>query len=162
MRDRKLLTLEDARELLLIDKNELDVACAMQPQIFEEVAYGYSMAVSERDNIKEDMAVVDAEIAFEYRSNCDRTGTKITENKLKEEVQMHKKHKDMHEKYMRSRIKVDEFAAIKESFYQRVEMLKKLADLYAGKYWEVNTLKQHKGTKSLSAKGTRKLLHRGK
>ena len=159
MVDRKVLSVQEARDLLEIDQNDLDVDCATQSQLFEEVGYAHTMATSERDHVKEKMATVDAEVASEIRTSNERLNKKISEANIKEEICMHKRHKMAYETYMAGKMKVDQLAIVKESFMHRLEMLKKLADLF-GKYWSTEKIKTYKGTKKLVGKGQRKLTRR--
>ena len=159
MSDRKVLTVQEVRDLVLIDRDDLDTVCATQSQLFEEVGYAHTMAISERDHLKEKMATVDAEVAFDIRTTHESQDKKITEANIKEEICMHKRHKMAYETYMKAKMKVDELGIVKESFMHRLEMIKKLADLF-GKYWSTEKIKTYKGTKKLIGKGQRKLTRR--
>lgn len=128
-------SIKEFEKLLVIDKNNLDLMCVQQPQLFYEVSEAYCSTVSKRDEAKEDVITADAEVACSIREQAEKSGKKITEAFLQQQVSTSKEHFDTMGVYLASKLEVEKLAALKDAFYQRANMIRDLCSLYAANYF---------------------------
>ncbi len=129
------ITLQQAKELLLINKYGLDDECVTQPSIFSDIASQCSRATSISDFAKENLARVDAMISKKLRLDADAKGNKISEAKLQELVLLDDDHKIAFEAYANAKSDADKWYVMKESWVQRSFMLKDLCGLFYSQYF---------------------------
>lgn len=134
------LTLERARELLFINKYELDEECIKQPSIFSHIADKCSNTSSISDCAKESLARVDAEVSKKLRLEADTKGTKISEAKLQELILLDDNHKVAFQNYADAKLNADRWYVLKESWVQRSFMLKDLCGLFYAQYFIKETV----------------------
>lgn len=130
-----MLTVEEAKNCLVISKFDLDSMCAMQPDVFFAVSEEYAKASSVRDLAKERIAQIDAELSFEFRKESERLGEKVTEAKLQQLVTTHVSHQTVFQEWLDAKFQADVWGALKESFGQRVFMIKELCNLALANYY---------------------------
>lgn len=131
-----MVDVDEFKKYLAINKADLDEELIRQPTLFHEVSEAYTLAASERDAIKEDMAVIDAELDAEVRGKFEKAGNKYTEAMVKNEVQSHALHRQAFEVHAKAKLLADKLQALKDSFHQRRYMLQELCTLYATGYFE--------------------------
>lgn len=141
--------LEDYRELLQINKYNLDEHLTQQADVYYRVSEGYANAVSRRDQAKEDLAREDADIAHQLRREAEREGAKLTEAKLAQAVLLDERHDEAHKKLSKAKNEADHWGILKDSFVQRASMLKELAGLYCAGYYVDEAFKDNTATKEI-------------
>jgi hypothetical protein len=129
------ITFEEAEELLLINKHELDDDCVTQPSIFHSVGDQFLTAKSIRDKSKKNLAEVDATIAKELRLDADTKGTKLSEAKLQELIILDNRHKEAFAIWAEDNLISERWELMKESFSQRSFMLKDVCSLFYTNYY---------------------------
>lgn len=129
------ITLEQAEELLLINKHELDDDCVTQSSIFHSIGDQFLTAKSIRDKSKKNLAEVDAVIAKELRLDADTKGTKLSEAKLLELIILDNRHKEAFAVWAEDNLIMERWENMKDSFTQRSFMLKEVCGLYYTNYY---------------------------
>lgn len=131
-----MLTLDELKALLAINKANLDDEVSKQPSLFFDVAEAVVAAVSERDTLKEQLASVDAELDGVTRTFLAKREEKVTEAMVKNAIQKDKRHEKAFDAYMKIKTEADLLLAMKEAFAQRSYMLRDLCQLYVSSYFE--------------------------
>jgi hypothetical protein len=144
-------TIKEAQKLLIIDKNNLDNELVGQAEIYATIGLKVAEAVSERDHLKEQVEIIFADIAREFRESAE----KVTEGKVQEHVQLHPKYNAVKKDYLDAKKAAEEWMAIRDAFGQRVSMLKELCGLYSSEYWTRDSVKT-KAEKEVEYSGLRR------
>lgn len=131
----------DFKQYLTIDKTNLDNELVQQSQLFFEVSEAFTEAVDQRDSLKEELAVVDAELDFEIRRDHEISGDRYSEASVKSGIKTHKKHMAAYDAYADAKKLADRLSALKESFIQRSHALKHLCELFVANYFESNSFR---------------------
>jgi predicted AAA+ superfamily ATPase len=131
-------TIDDLRKLLKINKNKLHEECSRFPSIIELVYNKTVEAISVRDALKEEKDKVYAELFLEKKKSMD----KVTETLADSLVRVDPRYVEISNSYLEAKKKADEYIALKDSFFQKGQMLKILADLFVSGYWtEIEVLR---------------------
>lgn len=144
------LSLNEARRMLLLNKNALDEACMTQADIFYQVGSRHSEEVSLRDELKEAVAAISADIAKSYRDDAAKRGEKITESKLQQLVIAHDDYQRTNKAWLDAKHTADIWSVTKESFLQRASMIKELCGLYVSGYFSDIAVKGDTNTEAVS------------
>ena len=128
------------REYLKIDKDGLDEALSQQADLFFRVAEEYALAISEREEAKEGLNTVDADLGLKLRTG-KKADEKVTEGLIKDRVQKDPEHKVAFDTYAKKRRRAEQLAALKEAFQERGRMLRDLGNLYATGYFTITAAK---------------------
>jgi hypothetical protein len=126
------------RKCLRIDKLCLDDAIIENPQLILEVGDAHADAVGIRDTLKEQLAVIDAEIDGEMR--LDAGSKRITDTTVKAMILTDSRHDKAFRAYIQARIKADKLAALKAAFDDRRDALRDLAKLYVANYFDHSSI----------------------
>ncbi|MCK5235407.1 MAG: hypothetical protein KAR06_00365 [Deltaproteobacteria bacterium] len=129
------MKIEEFRDLLKLDRTKLDHACQTQADLFYRVSQQYTMAVSRRDEAKEEVSMVDAKMGQKLRATALANDEKLTDKKMAADVQASSEHEEAHSNYLTIKAEADEWGILKESFLQRASMLKELCSLYIAGYF---------------------------
>jgi len=129
------MTLDEAKNALLINKNQLDTECINYAMILNQVGVEAAMAISERDEAKINMDKKYVEIAKTKREHAERTGEKITEAKLDQMVQNDIHYQEKQNIFLAAKLNADLWYAMKDSFSQRGKMIVELCSLYLSGYF---------------------------
>lgn len=143
-------TLEEAKELLLIDKHNLDIEVELQSTIADRIGEKMVEMESLRDAAKENVAVVDAQIADEIRREVEDAGNKITEGKLTQQVLIDDKHEKVMKKYLDLKKDTALWKILREDFVGRAFMVSQMCGLYESEYFSRESIKS--GSKVNAAK----------
>lgn len=127
---------DEFKKQLEIDKLSLDDEIINQPQLFCEVSEKYAEAISIRDALKEELAVIDASVDSELRKNSE----KITEPRIKSRILLDKRHTVAFAKYLNAKLEADMLGVLKDSYEQRSDALKRLANLYVANYYDNSSI----------------------
>lgn len=131
---------EEFRLYLEIDKGQLDKELVEQSQLFFNVAEAFVEAADQRDALKEQLAVVDADLDTCFRREAQVRDEKITEGQVKSLIKTHKDHEEAYDAYANAKNLADKLQALKESFHMRSQMLKHLCELYVADFYEKNSI----------------------
>lgn len=130
--DPDYLRLHDA---LRIDLEELDECLIQQPSLYQEVAEGHALKISERDQAHEACKVTDADLSLDLRKELEEeTGKKPTEAQLSSEIQIHEDHAKAHTAYLTLKREADYWHSLREAYHQRAYILRDLAQLMIAGY----------------------------
>lgn len=136
MKPNKPTTMIDSLEgALSINENELDEACAAQPECFYRVAKEYAVAVSKRDLAKQCLAEISAEVDTQLRHEAEKTKERITEEQIKSRKALDDDVVEAQRILLELNTKVGEWSALKEAFEQRSYALKDMVSLWLGNYY---------------------------
>ena len=152
------ILLDEARELLMIDKHSLDIECQTQADIFFNVSENAVLVVSKRDAAKEFMSQEDARVANSIRIHAEKAGEKLTEAKLQQMITTHPDHIQVTSDYMKAKLEADNWNILKESFLMKASMLKELCALYINKYYSDIEIKGDKNTSRIEVESVRQKL----
>lgn len=130
------MEINELKELLAINKGNLDDEVSKHPMLYFEVSEAYVEAAAVRDACKEELTSIDASLDGEVRLALGRKEEKVTEAMVKNSVQTHQKHQDAFDTYMAAKSKADLLSAMKEAFAQRGYMLRDLTQLFLTSYYE--------------------------
>lgn len=129
------MTLEEAKELLIIDKHNLDIAVERQSTLCNQVGEQMVEAESMRDLKKEDLACVDAKIADKLRKIASEEGSKITEAKIAQRTSTDLKHIEAMKEYLNCKKKAAMWKILREDFTGRAFMVSQMCGLYDSEYF---------------------------
>lgn len=134
-------TLEDFEPLLKIDKDNLDEAIQQQPDLFYRVSMIVALWVSRRDTAKQNVATIEADVAYEMRTRCAAADKKITEAGVVEtqrrDPSLQKANKDLIE----INYQLQQWTAMKEAIGQRGFAMRELVELYVSNYYVASGIK---------------------
>lgn len=118
---------------LAINKDNLDDEVVKHPELFGHVATTAARMESVRDQLKDDLKRVDADLSLDLRDKG--TGEKRkTEGAIQAEIESHPDHLDARTRYTKAVRMTALWQALKESFVQRSYMLKSLTELVSSGY----------------------------
>jgi hypothetical protein len=130
------LTISDLQEQLAIDKSVLDDEVIRQPVLFYSVSEMLTDALAEKDGAKEDLAVVDADVAFKIRKGLSKGTARVTDKVVESHVLTSPEHEKAFTAYLNAKTRADKLTALKDAFQQRSYMLRDLVSLYSANYFE--------------------------
>ena len=157
------LTLENVKDLLIIDKTNLDKIVENQAALYDDIADKATEIKSLRDDLKGKVDETFAKLSLNYRKEAEEKGEKMTEAKLQQLVQTDAEYKKINNEYQDLKLETELWANKKESFLQRASMVKELCGLYQANYWQLSSVKGNDTTSKTDYAVTRKRLaeHRG-
>lgn len=133
------MNLIEAKEKLVIDKNNLDEVLMFQADVFYDVSKEFSEAISRRDDAKMKMDQCYADTDLNTRENWDGD-KKPTEKMIESIIQTDPDYQKTYTDYLKAKNEADQWLIMKEAFQQRSSMIKTLGDLYIAGYWTVKTI----------------------
>lgn len=128
--------LEEFRQYLPVDKFGLDDELCQQSELLFKVSEAYEEALAKRDELKERLATIDAELDGEIREELEKNDEKATDPKVKALVQADIKHQKAFTAYAQAKLLAGKLSALKDSFKDRGFMIRALGDLYVANYFE--------------------------
>ncbi len=130
----------DLSDNLRIDEHDLDNECMAQPQRFNDAAQESARAASRRDEAKDVLKTVEAEVEFDIRKKAEASGEKLTEPAVKAKVQLSARRQVAFKAYLEASLDADKWEALKESFKDRSFMVRELAGLWLAGYYAKNSV----------------------
>lgn len=127
---------------LLIDQHSLDTALREHPDLFYKVATELALAISNRDEAKQDLDETEAQVDLEIRADCARLNEKTTEKEVMSQCKIDKRVKSANDKFLAERLNTAKWTALKEAYESRSYALSKLVDLYLASYYSSNEEKK--------------------
>ena len=147
--------MEDLRPRLQLDKHALDDELIQQASMLHSVSEAYEEAMAERDDLKEKLATVDAELDQSIRDDAEEHNEKLTEGTIKAKIQADVEHKKAYFLFASAKLKAGKLQALKDAFKERGYMLRELCSLYLSNYFEHNSVKPTQITENASYKRAR-------
>lgn len=127
--------MENMDAAIKIDKHSLDECVMQQPELFYRVAEKLALEISLRDELKDKLTVVQAEVDELVRMDAAKNETKVTESAIKNLVVQHPDVVSVRNTLARLNKSVGLLQALKESYSQRSYMLKELVSLFLASYY---------------------------
>jgi hypothetical protein len=125
-------TLNELADKIKIDPDSLDIEFINQTNWYYHAATSYAMAVSLRDQAKNDLDTTEAQLYLSFR---DQTREKPTEAQLKAMVEADDIRGEYFALYTQAKQLADRWLALRESFTQKGHALRELAELYKLNYF---------------------------
>ncbi len=125
-----MINIEEFKSYLSIDEAHLDKELIQQASLFFSVGEAYTEAVSLRDQLKDRISRIDAELYRTFRTKHEKKGEKVTEAWLNSEIQTSNKHQKIFKKYIEAKKLSDTLEQLKDAFRMRSYVLRELASLY--------------------------------
>jgi hypothetical protein len=128
-------TYEELKAGLSVDRDALDIELIKQPNLFFHASEGTAYAESIRDRKALEIDKVFAELDLDVRDNMTSDGERITEDKVKQQIN---REDDYHRVLNDHRISNHEFRkweSLKNAYRMRAEMLKSLVSLHNSNYF---------------------------
>lgn len=122
-------------DLLLIDENALEDASREQAESFYRVSKWLAVLISERDEAKQQLAIVESEVDLEIRREVLDNNDKITEPEVKARCRVDKRVQAAQKEHNWFSKWVGQYDALKDSFVQRSYALNHLVDLHLASYF---------------------------
>lgn len=130
---------------LLIDQHSLDTALREHPDLFYKVATELALAISNRDEAKQNLDETEAQVDLEIRAECARLNEKTTEKEVMSQCKIDKKVKLANDKMLEEKYNAAKWTALKEAYESRSYALSKLVDLYIVGYYSDKSDVWHDG-----------------
>lgn len=128
-------TLQQAKNGLQIDSDDLDSAIINQSVLFYNVSQELVAAKENRDKLKDALDRIEAELSSDFRIELLENKEKVTEARLKELVINDTEFQHARSNYLKARNLVDSWESMKEAYSQRSFMIRELAHLWAANYY---------------------------
>jgi len=140
----------DTREFeskLKVDKNDLDTEWQQNPQLFWRVSNMHARALSDRDSIKVDIGLAEAELYSLFRQKMedelanedDKKKGRVTDAAIKSRVESSPQMVKLNKQYLKASERANILLALKEGYQQRSYSLKYLSELYTVNYFTVES-----------------------
>lgn len=145
--------LEQLKELLVIDKYDLDREITRQPSLYMEVCEEQVMAASRMDAAYDDIKRTAATLDLQIRKELEEQEKKVTEKVVESMVLSHEDYVDARQHYRDCKYENEMLVALKDSLYQRNFMLRDLAAISVAGYYSNNSYNDEApGQKQVRAK----------
>jgi hypothetical protein len=126
--------LAELSEKIKIDQDNLDVELVTQTNDYYHASRGHALAVSLRDQAKNNLDVAEAELYLMFRREAgDRV--KLTEAQLDATVKSNEIRQEYFTKYLETKLLADKWLSLRDSFIQKGHALRELAELYKLNYF---------------------------
>ena len=120
---------------LKIDEHSLDTALRDHPDLFYDVGMQLALAISNRDEAKQNLDETEAAVDLEIRAECARLNEKTTETQIQSLKKVDPKVKKANDAYFKEKLNAANLTVLKESYEARSYALSKLVDLYINNYY---------------------------
>lgn len=127
--------LEELRAKLLINEHALELELKNYPELVDEVGQAYVLAMSERDQSKDDLDEILAKVDGEIRSTASANDEKITEKEVESQKKLDSKVKAANKRFLDLKLEAAQWGVLKEAIEKRSYALSKLVDLYISNYY---------------------------
>lgn len=120
---------------LVIDQHALDQALREHPDLFYKVATELALAISHRDEAKQDLDQMEATVDAELRRAAAVSEDKVTEKQIESNKNTDKRVVAANDKFLSEKYETAKWTALKDAYEQRSYALSKLVDLYLANYY---------------------------
>lgn len=139
----ELKKLEDG---LQINQHALDDALRIHPDLFYKVATELALAISNRDEAKQDLDEVEAKADIDIRAEAARIKEKTTEKEIESMRKVDKNVIAATDNFAARKLEAAKWTALKEAYEARSYALSKLVDLHLASYYSSNEEKRSGGS----------------
>ena len=127
-----MFTLEQLQGFLPINKDKLDEELERNSQLFWEASDQYAEAANKRDQAKQVLAQLDANIGAQFRqTSVDR----VSEAKVTEFIEANLEHVQQYRMYLNYKFEAERWGGMKDAFEQRLHALRGLVSLTTMGYY---------------------------
>jgi hypothetical protein len=141
-----LLRLE---ERLIINPDALDEELVSHPNDYYHVCQGHDLAVSLRDQKKEDIANLEASLSLLIRKTFAERKEKLTEDYIKAMIQKDFNHIDEIQLYLQLKYLADRWKSLRDSFEKKGSALDGLIKLFQKNYFAEHAVPMEERNKSV-------------
>ena len=131
-------TIKQLEDKLRIDEHALEVSLREHPELFYKVATELALAISNRDEAKQDLEEVEALVDMEIRKDASAVGGKTTEKEIDSLKKADERVITASDKFMEERYNAAKWSALKEAYEQKSYALYNLTELYISNYYSSN------------------------
>lgn len=131
----KQASIRELEDDLIIDEDDLEEMCRLQPVLYYEVSRQLAMCISERDAAKQAHAEVEAAEDGRVRREAAKQEDRVTDTAIKLTVKSSKIVVAAMKKYLDLSEKVGQLQALKEAYQQRSYALSHLVDLHVNTFY---------------------------
>lgn len=131
-----MIKIDEFREYLKFDKLALDDALKEQPSLLFEVSEAYEAAIAKRDELKDRLAVTEAQLDMDMREDFEAHKEKFTEGQIKSLIQRDPSRRDAYVRYVEAREQAGQLSALRDAFKERGYMLREMCSLFVSNYFE--------------------------
>lgn len=128
-------TPEELQQALMIDEHDLERECRDQAVMFYNVSELNTLAQSRRDEAKQKLAEIEAEVDSDIRYDAEVAGERVTEPAIKSQIKLNKRYQKAARELKILQIEVGKLSGLERSYDHRKEMLKLLVRLYLANYF---------------------------
>lgn len=133
--DGVVIEIDELERELKIDENALEESLQAQPLLFYQVAKQLALQISRRDQAKQGLSEIEAEIDLEIREMFRKDERKVTEREIDAEKTKDKSVVAAHKSYAELGTSVGQLSALKEAYMQRGYVLREMVALYLANYY---------------------------
>lgn len=132
--------IEAYERFLTIDQNDLDNAIIQHPELYWHICRELQFAISDRDELKDKLKKIDAELFLSFKQEFESAGTRATEAVLSASIESDDLHLEALANYRDKCAEVGMLDALKAAFEQRSYALKELVSMYCVNYTATSNL----------------------
>lgn len=125
----------DLKAKLAIDEHALEVGLREHPQLVYEIGMALAEAISERDEAKEKLGQVEAEVEKEIREEASNNDEKVTDKSVDAQKKTDIRVVKANETFLAKKYDAAQLQVLSDAFSQRSYALSKLVDLYIANYY---------------------------
>jgi hypothetical protein len=118
-----------------IDKLDLDNQIVAQPELLRRVGDELSQATAQRDDLKRELAELEAAVDADIRETAERTKEKVTEAEIKRMITLNPTVIKMTKVVASATLTVGRLANLRDAYIERGKLFKVLGQLYHDEYW---------------------------
>ena len=131
----KQITIEDLEKDLRIDEHALEDALKVHAETFYKVSEQMTLLLSQRDEAKQSLEEIEAEVDIELRRAAAISDERVTDTAIANQRKSDRRVRTATSNHLKLKHEAARWAALKESFEQRSYALSKLVDLYIANYY---------------------------
>ena len=130
---------------LVIDEHALDIALREHPDLLYKVASELALAISNRDEAKQELEQIQAQVDSELRKAALISDQKVTETSIQSNKNTDKRVIAANDVFLEKSYEAAKWTALRSAYEQRSYSLSKLVDLFLANYFSTNEDKKTGG-----------------
>lgn len=130
------MDIQTFKRALRIDKHGLDDELESQADMYFSAGESWALAISRRDELKEDLSRIDAEL-YDQIAQAEE---KLSDTKIRSRVLIDPIHIEAAKLYNQARAEADTWQVMHEAWRQRGSMIRQLAELYVANYYTTSSI----------------------
>jgi hypothetical protein len=133
--DASEAALSELEQNIKIDPDELEIELIKQPNDYYHASAGFAMAISLRDQAKNELDIAEAELFLAFRDEVIARTERPTEALLEAMINASDIHRSYVDKHLETKLLADKWLALRDSFIQKGHALRELANLHKLNYF---------------------------